>query len=243
VNSSRPSGRHITDIRPLDNARRAVFQLAPPRRRAGRNCSHDKGIFKHMDSPLRTAFFTAGGTRAATLVPVGLAIALLVSAPGAPSALASPHATRSMHTSEVAALLRSRLLWSTIDVCNAPDQPNTVGIRGSMPGDHHDHDMMYMRFRLQYMNAKTKAWTDLAGESPSSYTAVGSGASSRQAGRSFQLSPAAGQAPVTLRGVVSFEWRRGDSVLVQVSRPTSPGRDSLAGADPPGFSAISCVLG
>ncbi len=32
-------------------------------------------------------------------------------------------------------LLHSRELWATVDVCNPKDQPNTVGIRGSMPGD------------------------------------------------------------------------------------------------------------
>ena len=54
------------------------------------------------------------------------------------------------------ALLRSRELWSTIDVCSPAAQPNTVGVRGSMPGDRHGHDKMYMRFRLQYMDTTKK---------------------------------------------------------------------------------------
>jgi hypothetical protein len=140
-------------------------------------------------------------------------------------------------------LFRSRLLWSTIDVCNPADQPDTVGVRGSMPGDHQAHDTMYMRFRLQYMNPSSKAWTDLMKGSDASYVDVGTGADPRQAGRSFQLSPVAGQPAFTLRGVVSFQWRRGKTVLAQTSRPTSAGRDSLAGADPAGFSAPSCLIG
>jgi hypothetical protein len=151
----------------------------------------------------------------------------------------SKRARRAVDTS---ALFRSRLLWSTIDVCNAPDQPNTVGIRGSMPGDHQAHDKMYMRFRLQYMNAATKTWTDLS-KASASYAAVGSGAAARQAGRSFQLNPVAGQPAFTLRGVVNFQWRHGATVLAEASRATSAGRDSLAGSDPAGFSAASCLIG
>jgi hypothetical protein len=141
------------------------------------------------------------------------------------------------------ALLRSRLLWATIDVCNTPDQPDTLGVRGSMPGDREAHDTMYMRFRLQYLNRTTNAWIDLAhGVSPT-WANVGSAASARQGGRSFQLSPVAGQPAVTLRGVVAFQWRHGSQVLAQTSRATSAGRRSLAGADPAGFSAATCMIG
>jgi hypothetical protein len=149
------------------------------------------------------------------------------------------HAQRAVDTSP---LLRSRLLWATIDVCNPTDQPNTVGIRGSMPGDHQAHDTMYMRFRLQYMDSATKTWTDLS-KASASYTSVGSGAAARQAGRSFQLNPVAGQPSFTLRGVVNFQWRHGSKVIAQISRTTSAGRQSLAGSDPAGFSAATCAIG
>jgi hypothetical protein len=149
---------------------------------------------------------------------------------------------RARRAVDTGALFRSRLLWSTIDVCNAADQPDTVGIRGSMPGDHQAHDKMYMRFRLQYMNATTKTWTDLS-KASAGYAAVGSGAAARQAGRSFQLNPVAGQPAFMLRGVVNFQWRHGATVLAEASRATSAGRDSLAGADPAGFSAASCLIG
>jgi len=158
------------------------------------------------------------------------------------SAAAVNRGKRAKRAVDTSALLRSRLLWSTIDICNAPDQPNTVGIRGSMPGEHQAHDTMYMRFRLQYMNTTTKTWTDLS-KASASYAPVGSGASARQAGRSFQLNPVAGQPAFTLRGVVNFQWRHGSTVLAQASRATSAGRDSLAGSDPAGFSAASCLIG
>jgi hypothetical protein len=140
------------------------------------------------------------------------------------------------------ALLQSPLLWATIDVCNPPDQLNTVGIRGSMPGDGHAKDQMYMLFRLQYFDSSTKLWVDLENGADSGYVAVGAAKSARQTGRSFQLVPVAGKPAVQLRGVVSFQWRHGAKVQYTVSRPTTAGHDSLAGADPKGFSAAECSL-
>ena len=174
----------------------------------------------------------------ATLAVVA-AVALLVPS----GALARATGKRAKRAMDTHALFHSRLLWATIDVCDPADQPDTVGIRGSMPGDRQSHDTMYMRFRLQYLNTTTKAWTDLSKGAASDYANVGTGDDPRQAGRSFQLSPVAGQPAFTLRGVVSFQWRHGSTVLAQTSRPTSAGRDSLAGADPAGFSSASCLIG
>jgi hypothetical protein len=156
--------------------------------------------------------------------------------------LCSPALAAGKPTPAERALLRSPQLWATVDVCNPTDQPDTVGIRGSMPGDSHPKDAMYMRFRLQYLNSTTKLWVDLDHGADSGFVAVGAAKSARQTGRSFQLVPAAGQAAVILRGVVSFEWRVGSSVKYVVSRPTTAGHKSLAGADPAGFSAAECSL-
>ncbi|MCW3070051.1 MAG: hypothetical protein JWL67_2676 [Solirubrobacterales bacterium] len=138
------------------------------------------------------------------------------------------------------ALLSSHELWATVDVCSPTDQPNTIGIRGSMPGDGRARDKMYMSFRLQYLDAPTNRWTDLSSAS-SSYVAVGTGASPRQGGRSFQLVP--GKTAYTMRGVVDFQWRRGKKVLESAARPTTAGHRSLAGADPAGFSVATCAIG
>ena len=131
------------------------------------------------------------------------------------------------------ALLRSRELWATIDVCNPSDQPDTVGIRGSMPGDRHGGDTMWMSFRLQYMDGAGKRWVDLA-STATKYVAVGHGGSVRQAGRSFQLVPKAGRPTPTLRGVVDFQWRRGARVQQSGPRSTRTGPPRRAGADTAG---------
>jgi hypothetical protein len=140
------------------------------------------------------------------------------------------------------ALLHSHELWATIDVCNPADQPDTVGIRGSMPGDKRAGDRMYMSFRLQYLSSSGQ-WVDLSSGASSGFAAVGSGASARQGGTSFELKPVTGKPAVTLRGVVDFEWRRGKTIVVSAEQPTTASHKSLAGADPADFSAATCVIG
>lgn len=139
-------------------------------------------------------------------------------------------------------LLHSRELWATVNVCSPKDQPNTIGIRGSMPGDGHPKDVMYMRFRVQYQDATTKQWLNLTQGADSGLQKVGSAQLARQAGRSFQLAPAAGKPAFTLRGDVIFQWRRGTTVLQTATVPTTAGHKSLAGADPRGYSAAACTL-
>jgi hypothetical protein len=154
-------------------------------------------------------------------------------------ALAASSSTRDARRPLAHALLTSRELWATIDVCSPTDQPYYVGIRGSMPGDGQSRDRMYMSFRLQYLDSASGRWVNLAGAS-SSFVAVGAGRAARQGGRSFQLVP--GKSAFTLRGVVDFQWRRGSTVLQSAARPTTAGHHSLAGADPAGFSAATCPI-
>jgi hypothetical protein len=129
-------------------------------------------------------------------------------------------------------------LWATIDVCNPSDQRYIVGVRGSMPSDGLWGESMFMRFRLQYL--AEGRWVDLAGADsgllplPPGY---------QQDGRSFTLSPPPSGTTYTLRGLVSFQWRRGSTMLAALSRATSAGRQSGAGADPPGYSAAQCRIG
>jgi hypothetical protein len=166
---------------------------------------------------------------------LGLAAAAAASAA---AAAIPPAATAGTHS-----LLGSRRLWATIDVCNPSDQPDTVGVRGSMPGDGHAGDRMYMSFRLQMLESATGRWRSLTGADSPQWIAVGSGASARQGGSSFVIRPVTGEPPIVLRGVVVFQWRRGQTVVAHSLRTTSAGHESFAGADPSGFSAARCSIG
>jgi hypothetical protein len=134
-------------------------------------------------------------------------------------------------------------LWATVDVCNAPDQPDTIGIRGSMPGDGDWKDDMYIRFQVEYLQITTHTWTDVSPGGESTWMRLGPSSAVRQGGQTFQfVPPPAETASFTLRGVVGFQWRRGAKVIHSATRITTAGHKSLAGADPAGFSAASCQM-
>jgi hypothetical protein len=174
----------------------------------------------------------------------GIVLALaLAGVPCAGALTAAASASGERTTANEHSLLQSRELWATVDVCDPADEANTVGIRGSMPGDGRPKDTMYMRFRLQYLEAKSKSWVYLAHGADSGFIEVGVAKMARQGGSSFQLVPAPGKPAYTLRGVVSFEWRRGGKAVHAVTRTTSAGHQSVAGADPAGYSAAECTIG
>jgi hypothetical protein len=169
------------------------------------------------------------------------AIACPTMFPAAAAASASTK-TSSRTADHTHTLLQSRELWATIDVCNPTNQPDTVGVRGSMPGDDHTQDKMYMRFQLQYLEAKTNTWIDLHG-GDSEFVSIGSARDARQGGWSVQLKPTAGEPAYTIRGLVIFQWRHGASIVHETTRTTGAGHKSLADADPPGYSAAQCMIG
>ncbi|HEV7937998.1 MAG TPA: hypothetical protein VGP18_08245 [Solirubrobacteraceae bacterium] len=155
----------------------------------------------------------------------------------APFMLAAAFAPTPTH-----ALLHSRELWATVDVCNPKDQPETVGIRGSMPGDGNAKDAMYMRFRIQYLDTSTNQWIDLGKEADSGFVKIGTAQLARQDGHSFTFASSTSKSAYTLRGEVIFQWRKASTVLLTTVMPTTAGHTSLAGADPKGFSAATCKL-
>ncbi len=138
------------------------------------------------------------------------------------------------------ALEQSRELWATVDSCNPPHHPLTIGVRGSMPGDGHPRDLMYMRFLVQDLDPSTHAWVDVGASADSGFVRIGSAGSTRQAGRTFEFKPTA--TSYTLRGLVEFQWRRAGRTVHAANRPTAAGHTSLAGAEPKGFSAATCAL-
>ncbi|HYM46339.1 MAG TPA: hypothetical protein VES65_09320 [Solirubrobacteraceae bacterium] len=173
------------------------------------------------------------GAWRAALASLTIAGALCAATPAAAATRTRPPAS---------SLLQSRELWATVDVCNPPDERNTVGIRGSMPGDGRARDTMYMRFQLQYLQAKG-GWASLARDGDSGFIALGGARTTRQGGTSFQLMGVKGRPAYTLRGVVTFQWRRGARVLHEVTRTTTAGHRSAADADPPGYSTAQCRIG
>ena len=137
--------------------------------------------------------------------------------------------------------LNSGELWATIDVCNTAAHPDTVGIRGSMPGTGDKAEAMYMAFIVEYQ-AKDGQWQHFKSGGESGYVSLGNArASMRQAGQNFQLTPRFSSTQ-TLRGVVLYQWRLNGQVVASSVRASSTGHSPAAGSDPPGFSAAFCTI-
>ncbi len=134
----------------------------------------------------------------------------------------------------------SPLLWATVNTCDTSDHPDTVGVRGSMPGSGIAKERMFMRFSLEYLSSPDGTWRPIGKNGDSGWIAVGSGKyRSRQSGRNFTVRPPATGA-FRLRGLVRFEWRRGSRVTASARHHTAQGHPGTAGADPAGYSAASC---
>src|SRR5690349_16323069 len=81
------------------------------------------------------------------------------------------------------------LLWATVNVCDTAQHPDTIGVRGSMPGTGRSADRMFMRFTIQYQ-ASDGTWKGLSTGGDSGWESVGRGTwASRQSGYSFQVRP------------------------------------------------------
>jgi hypothetical protein len=129
-------------------------------------------------------------------------------------------------------------LWATVNVCDTAAKPNTIGIRGSMPGLKR-RATLRMRFRVQYL-APDGRWLAVRRNADSRWRKVGLRSGGRiESGWSFEFAPPR-SGDVVLRGVVNFQWRRGSKVVRSARRITEGGHISTVGADPPGFSAGTC---
>jgi hypothetical protein len=140
-------------------------------------------------------------------------------------------------------IYQSRHLWATINICNTAKYPHILGVRGSMPGSGRAGEAMFMRFRAQFQSRTDHRWRYVTVGADSGFHLVGAATyKARQSGWSFQFLPPAGGGGYTLRGVIDFEWRRGTRVVRHARKSSSAGHHVTAGADPPGFSAQTCVI-
>jgi len=128
--------------------------------------------------------------------------------------------------------------WATVNVCDTAKQPDAIGVRASMPGTPKGARLS-MRFRVQYRTADG-AWENVE-DADSGWRTVGTARGlPLEYGWSFSF--AKQSTPVTLRGVVKFRWRKGDTLPRQQEVVTEAGHPSKAGSDPAGYSAATCVL-
>jgi hypothetical protein len=139
-----------------------------------------------------------------------------------------------------AAAQQPKDLWATVNVCDTPDHPHMMGVRGSMPGDA-QHTKMYMRFIAQYYSPSSQLWVEAGDYAVSKWIAVGSGDfARREAGYTFAFTPPTGA--YQLRGAVDFKWTKGRRIVRTAHVITKGGHPGTKGADPTTYSASLCDI-
>jgi hypothetical protein len=133
-------------------------------------------------------------------------------------------------------------LWATVNVCDTPKSPNKIGIRAAMPGSGVAKERMFLRLRVQFYKPSTKRWVFIGAGGDSGFQELGRSTRNREAGLTFGVSsPAAGQS-YRVRGLVSYEWRRGTRVVRRATRATRAGHPNTIDADPADYSAAECTI-
>lgn len=107
----------------------------------------------------------------------------------------------------VAGVSSTAQLWATVNICDTATNPNSMGVRASMPGNGTDQKM-YMRFRAEYWSRSRQAWTPVAGTGVSPWVYAGSAEyARRQAGWTFLFAAPPAGVTFTMRSQVEFQWR------------------------------------
>lgn len=177
---------------------------------------------------------------ACTLLPAFAAPAAAATAATTPAASGRPAApSRAQVAAAVHAAERSPDLWATINICNTPQYPDFIGIRGQMPGlGFTTH--IYMTIRVEYYDPALGRF-----KPSSAVKTVDLGHATRgahQGGVRFPFqTPLAGES-YQLRGAVTFVWAIGRRVIARAIRHTKHGYQHVDFGDPPGYSAGTCTI-
>lgn len=142
-----------------------------------------------------------------------------------------------------AAAKRAPDVWATVNACDTKLRPNQIGIRGGMAGLAR-HTRMYMRFRVQFQNSDG-AWRTVKSSrlTDSGWVRVAVGRhGEHDAGWSFEFKPPPSGGAHLLRGVVTFQWRKGRRVVERSKAFTESGHPGTVGAEPADYSAATCAI-
>lgn len=138
---------------------------------------------------------------------------------------------------------RAKGLWASINKCDTKAFPDTVGVRGSMPGlGAKRPTMASMRFKVQFKRPSDGVWLNAGPDATSDWKRLGTVTRAVvESGQDFTFEPPATGEHV-LRGVVEFRWSRGGAIVRTKRRVTTAGHPASAGGDPKGFSAATCAI-
>jgi hypothetical protein len=134
-------------------------------------------------------------------------------------------------------------LWASVNKCDTSAAPDTIGLRGSMPGLGKRRTVAAMRFRVQFRRPSDGRWADAGADATSTWKTLGPVTDAvLESGQDFRFQPPAGGGKHVLRGVIQYRWSRKGKVVRRAVRITEAGHPSSAGGDPAGYSAGTCTI-
>ena len=101
--------------------------------------------------------------------------------------------------------------WATINACDPPAAPGSVGVRVSVPNRR--DAAQWIRVRIQFFDSSRLAWRVVRAGADSGFTKLSDGGTRVLGGATFPFNAPPPGAVLKLRGLVDVEWRRGRRVL------------------------------
>jgi hypothetical protein len=129
--------------------------------------------------------------------------------------------------------------WATINACDPPAAPGSVGVRVSVPNRR--DAAQWVRIRIQFFDGDRGAWAVVRSGDESGFTKLSDGGGRVFGGTTFTFTPPAAGSQVKLRGLVDVQWRAGRRVVSRTQITTRGNHRS--GVDPLlAVSLPTCVI-
>ena len=116
---------------------------------------------------------------------------------------------------------QEKSLWATVNACDTPQRPNAAGIRVSMPA--RGGMAQWIRTRIQYFNSQDRTWRLLPAGGDAGWDRIGNGDKTVQSGWTFTFETPSPGHRIVVRGLVDFQWRRGNRVIYKARKLTEAG--------------------
>jgi hypothetical protein len=101
----------------------------------------------------------------------------------------------------------SRTPWATINTCDPPQRPASVGVRVAIPNRR---DLaQWVRIRMQFFDTRSRAWKVVRSGGDAGFTKLSDGGGRVLGGTTFMFTQPRAGGRLKLRGLVDVEWRRG----------------------------------
>jgi hypothetical protein len=172
----------------------------------------------------------------ATLPALLLAGVGAIAGPGLAVA-STPAPSRAQIRQAVRRAESSRDLWTTVNICNAPDYADVMGIRGQMPALGFATSL-FMRVQVDYWSKAQRKFEPDTRVKPQLLKLGDVTSGLHQGGVSFLFSAHAGR----LTGTVRFTWERGGKVIGQAERAATGGHPSADYGHPKHHSSADCTI-